>query len=675
MCGICGIAIPRKLNRKVDESSLKQMRDAMTHRGPDDAGVFLGGSVGLGHRRLSIVDLGGGQQPMSNEDNTIWIVFNGEIYNHASLRPALEASGHVYRSASDTETIVHLYEEKGARAVEDLRGMFAFAIWDWKARRLMLARDRLGVKPLYYTLSDDGVIHFASEIKSLIEAGAVKAELNYDALADYAANRSASGEETLFRGVKRLLPGHTLMWSEGRIAIEQYWDTSFRKSDERLSDESYIEQFSELFRESVQLRLMADVPLGMFLSGGIDSSAIAALMSEMVREPIKTFSVAFQEREANELHYARAVSQAFKTDHHEIIVSPEQFFDALPALVYQEDEPIAHPSSVPLYFVSKLASEHVKVVLTGEGSDELLAGYDKYRKTVYNLALGRAYRRFAPGVVRRAIKRGIERGPGGGRIRSKLARTFLNLPPEIEDIYFDNFSVFSRATQARLFTERSKERMRVSDPYRAPLDHIGRTDAETLLDQLLAADQKTYMQELLMKQDQMSMAASIESRVPFLDHKLVEFAARLPIRMKLRGLTTKYILRRAMADRLPKEILTRKKMGFPVPIGAWLRGSFTHLLDEYALSARSLERGIFNADYVRELVARHRGGENHSERLWALVNFEIWQRQFIDGESFASQAEDQPTASESNVRDQRTKLACASTGGAGSNAINGAAYR
>ncbi|HKS43492.1 MAG TPA: asparagine synthase (glutamine-hydrolyzing) [Blastocatellia bacterium] len=653
MCGICGIAIPKKLNRQVDESRLEAMRDAMTHRGPDDSGVFLGGSVGLGHRRLSIVDLGGGQQPMSNEDDTIWIAFNGEIYNHASLRPMLENRGHIYRTTSDTETIIHLYEEKGARAVEDLRGMFAFAIWDWKQRRLVLARDRLGIKPLYYTLSNDGVFHFASEIKSLITACAVKAELNYDALADYAANRATSGEETLFLGIKRLMPGHTLVWSDGQITIERYWDMSFRKPDYHQSEDDYVEQFADLFRQSVQLRLMADVPLGMFLSGGIDSSAIAACMSEMVQEPIKTFSVAFQEREANELEYARMVSRAFKTDHHEIIVSPDQFFEALPGLVYQEDEPLAHPSSVPLYFVSKLASEHVKVVLTGEGSDELLAGYDKYRKTVYNIAVGRAYHKTAPASFRRLIKRLIETRAGS----SRLARTFLSLRPEIEDIYFDNFSVFSRATQMLLFTAQTKERIKDHNPYRDALDHLGQTDADSLLDQLLAADIKTYLHELLMKQDQMSMAASIESRVPFLDHKLVEFAARLPVKMKLRGLTTKYILRRAMADRLPKEILTRKKMGFPVPVGAWLRGRFTHLLDEYALSPRAMERGIFEADFVRNLVARHRAGENHSERLWALINFEIWHRQFIDGESFDARSIHQPAMSKSAVSNLKSMRA------------------
>ena len=632
MCGICGIAVPKKLNRRVDESLLTRMRDTLTHRGPDDAGNFVDGGIGLGHRRLSIVDLGGGHQPMTNEDGQIQIVFNGEIYNHRDHRPMLEERGHRYRTSSDTETIIHLYEEFGAAAVQHLRGMFAFAIWDGGKQRLVIARDRLGIKPVYYTLSNDGVLHFASEIKALIEARAVKPELNYDALADFAANRYTSGDETLFRGVRRLPPGHTLVWQDGRVEIARFWDVSFAKHESPLSDREYVEQFDQLFRESVRLRLMADVPLGMFLSGGIDSTAIAGVMSKLVSDPIKTFSVAFAEREANELEYARMAARAFKTDHHEIVVSPQEFFDALPAMVYQEDEPIAHPSSIPLYFVSKLAADHVKVVLTGEGSDELLAGYDKYRKTIYNLSLGRAYNSLVPSALRGAVKRAIENGGGVSAVRQKLARTFLCVPSDIESIYFDNFSVFSRQRQRSLFTAETSARMTESDPYRTSLALMGEADAMTMLDQLLAADMKTYLHELLMKQDQMSMAASIESRVPFLDHKLVEFAARLPERMKLRGLTTKYILRQAMAGKIPAEILTRKKMGFPVPVGAWLRGQFRPLLDDYVLGARAMERGIFEPDFVRNLAARHHAGENHAERLWMLMNFEIWHRRFIDGE-------------------------------------------
>ncbi|HKP86181.1 MAG TPA: asparagine synthase (glutamine-hydrolyzing), partial [Blastocatellia bacterium] len=305
MCGICGFAIPENSDRSVDRMLLVRMRDTLTHRGPDDAGVFARDRVGLGHRRLSIVDIGGGHQPMANEDDSIWITYNGEVYNHRDHRRSLEERGHTYRTASDTETIIHLYEEYGPRAVEHLRGMFAFAIWDNPRRRLVLARDRLGIKPLYYVVTDDGAIYFASEIKALLEAGAVRPEINYGALADYAANRATTGEETLFRGVKRLLPAHTLVWDDGRIKIDRYWDVSFAKPAEPLDEDECVERFGELFREAVRLRLMSDVPLGMFLSGGIDSSAIAAVMSEMVTDPIKTFSVAFNEREANELYYAR----------------------------------------------------------------------------------------------------------------------------------------------------------------------------------------------------------------------------------------------------------------------------------------------------------------------------------------------------------------------------------
>lgn len=638
MCGICGVALPPESDQRIDQSMLISMRDALVHRGPDDAGIYLDAHAGLGHRRLSIVDISSrGHQPMCNEDGTIWITYNGEVYNHRDLRPALEGRGHRYRSASDTETLLHLYEEHGARAVEYLRGMFAFAIWDSNRRSLLLARDRLGIKPLYYAITAEGAIYFASEIKAILESGAIKPTLNYAALSDYASNRATSGEDTLFRGIKRLLPGHTLSWQAGQIEINRYWDVSFSKPHQRQSDAEYVERFTELFNESVRLRLMADVPLGLFLSGGIDSSAIAAAMSEMVPEPITTFSVGFAEREANELSYARAVSQAFGTRHFEITVSPNQFFDSLPRLVYQEDEPIAHPSSVPLNFVSGLAAQHVKVVLTGEGSDELLGGYEKYRRTLLNVALGKAYHNGMPAGIRRKLKQAIESLNGGSRFRRKLTRTFLCLNPDIEEIYFDNFSVFPRSMQMRLFTPQTLEKIGAIDPYRRELDQMSECDSDALLDQLLAADLKTYLHELLMKQDQMSMAASIESRVPFLDHKLVEFVAGLPVSMKIRGLTTKYILRRATRRILPKEIVTRKKMGFPVPIGRWLRDEFSHLLDDYVLGERAVRRGIFDEGFVGELVTRHKAGEDHSERLWALINFEIWQRRFLDRDASGSQ--------------------------------------
>jgi asparagine synthase (glutamine-hydrolysing) len=640
MCGINGIAFSSQSRRRVDAEMLKRMRDVITHRGPDDEGIYIDERVGLGHRRLSIVDVASGHQPMTNEDDSLYITYNGEVYNHADYRDELEARGHVYRTHCDTETILHLYEEHGDSCVEHLRGMFAFAIWDRKKRELFIARDRLGVKPLYYVHTQDGSLYFASEIKALLEARAVKPELNFTTFSDYLANHATSGEETLFVGVKRLMPGHTLTWRDGEITIRKYWDVSFVKRTQKgRSDRDYIAEWSELFRKSVQLRLMADVPLGMFLSGGIDSSAIAAVMSTLVDEPIKTFSVAFVEREANELEFARLVAGAFKTDHHEVVISPEQFFAALPDLIWHEDEPLAHPSSVALFFVSQLASQHVKVVLTGEGSDELMAGYARYRKTILNLALGQRYHRIIPAGVRGLIRNQIA-GMSASRLQAKLRRTFLSLSPDIESIYFDNFAVFPRSDQDQLLTRDTLERTGGIDPYAGVRRVLSETDAESLLDRLLYADIKTYLHELLMKQDQMSMAASLESRVPFLDHKLVEFTSGLPERLKLHRWTTKYVLRESMKGVLPEQILTRPKMGFPVPIGAWFRGPYAHVLDEYVLSSRARERKIFNPETVRSLVNQHqRGVTNHSERLWSLVNLEMWFRRFIDGEEAAASSE------------------------------------
>ena len=642
MCGINGIAFSSRSEQLVSPPVLKRMRDVITHRGPDDEGIFVDGRVGLGHRRLSIVDVASGHQPMTNEDGSLHITYNGEIYNHADYREPLIARGHVYKTHCDTETILHLYAEYGDDCVDHLRGMFAFAIWDRNKRELFIARDRLGVKPLYYVHTHDGSFYFASEIKALLEARTVKPDLNFRAFSDYLANHATSGEETLFAGVKRLLPGHTLRWRDGEVKIRKYWDVSFEKqAPAGRSDQDYIAEWSELFRKSVQLRLMADVPLGMFLSGGIDSSAIAAVMSTLVDEPIKTFSVAFAEREANELEYARLVARTFKTDHHEIVISPEQFWARLPDLIWHEDEPLAHPSSVALYFVSQLASQHVKVVLTGEGSDELMAGYARYRKTILNLALGEHYHRLVPSGVRDVVRKQFA-GMTGSKLRLKLGRTFLNLAPDIESIYFDNFAVFSRSLQQQLLTPSTVEKMGAIDPYAGVRDVLTHTDAQSLLDRLLYADIKTYLHELLMKQDQMSMAASVESRVPFLDHKLVEFTSSLPERLKLRRWTTKYVLRQSMKNVLPAAILDRPKMGFPVPLGSWFRGAYASVLDEYVLGSRAIERGIFKADFVRSLVEQHRRGEaNHSERLWSLVNLEMWHRRFIDGEQANTESVDE----------------------------------
>jgi asparagine synthase (glutamine-hydrolysing) len=628
MCGINGIAFSPNSGRQVSEKRLASMRDILYHRGPDDGGLFMDGNIGLGHRRLSIVDVEHGEQPMRYGDLTI--VYNGEIYNHAECRPGLIERGHKFETHCDTETILHLYQEYGRDCVDHLRGMFAFAIWDARQKELFIARDRFGVKPLYYVHQQDGSLYFASEIKALLDAEAVTPDINFNALPDQFANHGTSGDETLFADVKRLLPGHTLVWKDGRLDIREFWDLEFEPKHEPRSDADYIDEWRELFRESVRLRLMADVPLGMFLSGGIDSSAIAAMMSEMVDEPIKTFSVGFAEREANELEYARLVANKFKTDHHEITITPEQFFEALPKLVWHEDEPLGFIASVPLYFVSKLAQEHVKVVLTGEGSDETLAGYGRYAKALKLLEMGERYESFTPTFLRDAVRGGVATLPAS--LNRKLNRTFLTRESDVESLFFDNFAVFPKDLQKKLFNREINGKIESKDPYSKLNDLVNRSDAEDTLDKLLYADTRTYLHELLMKQDQMSMAASIESRVPFLDHKLVEFTARMPREMKLRGGTTKWILREAMKGILPPAIIDRPKMGFPVPVGQWFRGEFKHVVDEYVLGDRATSRGIFDTSFVRRLVAEHNGGVDHDERLWSLVNFEIWQRTFIDGE-------------------------------------------
>ena len=634
MCGICGIAFSARSRRQLDAPALVRMRDTMTHRGPDDFGIFHEGRVGLAHRRLSIIDVAGGHQPMHDDGGSLHIVYNGEIYNHQDLRVSLERRGHRYHTRCDTETLLRLYQEDGARAVDQLRGMFAFAIWDGRREELFLARDRLGVKPLYYVHAEDGSLYFASEIKALLAVGATAPRLNYEVLPDYLANHAPSGADTLFVGVRRLLPGHTLRWRDGAVEIRRYWDLTYARTErEDRRDEDLIAEFRQRFTEAVRMRLMSDVPLGVFLSGGIDSASITAVMSRLVADPIKTFSVAFAEREANELAYARTVADAYRTDHHEVVVSPDDFFEALPTLVWHEDEPLAHPSSVALYFVSRLAADHVKVVLTGEGSDELLAGYGRYAKTLYNLRYGAQYHRLVPASFRSAVRRAVGHLRLGSFARRKLERSFLCLPPDLASIYFDNFAVFSRAEQTPLLTPVARERVAGADPYRAMGEYLERTDARTQLDRLLYVDSKTYLHELLMKQDQMSMAASIESRVPFLDHRLVEFTAGLPASLKLRGFTTKRILRESMKGVLPPSILARPKMGFPVPVGTWFRGRWRGLVNELVLGERARQRGIFSPEITRRLVGEHLAGRmDHTERLWALINFELWQRRFMDGD-------------------------------------------
>jgi len=631
MCGIVGV-VNFNPHDTPDELMLKRMRDVIRHRGPDGEGLWVDGPVGLGHRRLSIVDVAGGQQPMTNEDGSCWIVYNGEIYNHAAFRPGLEARGHRYQTRSDTETILHLYEEEGERCVEQLQGMFAFALWDGIRRRLLLARDRLGIKPLYYAVTDRQLL-FASEIKAILAVDAIRPTFNEAILPEFLATRFVSGEETFFRGVRKLLPGRTLSWSAAEgLRERRYWhlpvgtDTSTAELEQRAAE------IRARLAATVRSHLMSDVPIGLFLSGGIDSSGLAALMAPMVKEPIRTFSVGFTDPEANELEYARLAARRVKSEHREVVVSPEEFFQALPRLVWHEDEPLAFPSSVPLYFVSRLAQEHVKVVLTGEGADELFLGYNRYRVTALNDRLGRAYRNVMPAATRGKLRRFVRALPRA--IRRYAERSFLALEPGPRSLFFENFSVFSEAIQRQLLARVAL--LDAVDPYAEGLRCFEGASGG-MAERMSHADLQTYLVELLMKQDQMSMAASVESRVPFLDHVLVEHVVTMPARFKLRGWRTKLILREALRDLVPPEILTRGKMGFPVPIGRWLRGPFWPVVEELVLGPRARARGLLAPGVLRQLAEEHRrGAQEHGDRLWLLANLEIWQRIFIDGEDTAA---------------------------------------
>ena len=632
MCGIVGIV---KLNRRdtVEEARLKRMRDVLRHRGPDGEGLWIEGPVGLGMRRLAIVDVLGGRQPMANEDGTVWIVYNGEVYNHAGLRPGLEQRGHCYRTRSDTETILHLYEEEGEHCVEQLQGMFAFALWDRKRGRLLLARDRLGIKPLYYAWTEHELV-FASEIKAILAGGSVRPALNEAIVPEFLATGFVAGEETFFRGVRKLLPGRTLSWScADGPRQRRYWrvpDTSADGAPRTLA--ACGREVRAWLAEAVRSHLMSDVPLGLFLSGGMDSSGLAALMAPMVKEPIRTFAVGFSDPEANELAYARLAARAVGAEHRERVVAPAEFFDALPQLVWHEDEPIRFPSSVPLYFVSRLAREHVKVVLTGEGADELFLGYDRYWVTAWNERLGRLYWALSPRTLRASVRQLAQRLPR--RMRRYAARTFVAREPDPRNLFFENFAIFPVALQPELLSD--PELLTARDPYAERLHAYEETTGGTL-ERMSHADLQTYLVELLMKQDQMSMAASVESRVPYLDHTLVERVTAIPARFKLRGWQTKAVLRAALHDVVPREIQTRRKMGFPVPVSRWFRDRFWPVVHEFVLGPRALGRGLFQGAFLRRLAEEHRAGTwDHGLRLWLLVNLEIWQRIFADGEDVAA---------------------------------------
>ncbi|MEQ1885799.1 MAG: asparagine synthase (glutamine-hydrolyzing) [Bryobacteraceae bacterium] len=638
MCGIAGY-LETERSAPSAPDVLERMTRAIRHRGPDAHGLKHAGPVALGHRRLSIVDLSeAGQQPMSNETGDTWIVYNGEVFNHASLRPALERAGHRYHSHTDTETILHSWEEHGAECLQQFRGMFAFALWEEKTQTLFCARDRLGIKPFYYYW-DQKVFVFASEIKALLEHPAVPCVFEDRLLGEYLSFGYTSSDQTMFRGIRKLMPGHWLRVQLGsqqpRLEIQRYWDVrAAADSNASSSEADWTTECRRRLEETVRMRLMSDVPLGVFLSGGVDSSAIAALTKKFTNgAPVKTFSVGYQEAQYSELGYARQVAQAIGSDHREVVVGMEEFFGILPRLIWHEDEPISWPSSVSLYFVSRLAAEDVTVVLTGEGSDELFAGYGRYRQYLLSQRLLPLYRTI-PGALRRGLRTAIaETSAVSGDLRRKLQHTILGRGENVESLFLDNFyGAFSGDALTHLLRQPAGV-----DPYGSFRSFWN--EERPALERMLYADQKTYLVELLMKQDQMSMANSMESRVPFLDHTFVEFAAAVPDAMKIRGAEQKYILKRAVEGLLPAEIIYRKKMGFPTPLRDWLRQPKAAPLLDMLTQSRGLVGEYLQAQAVRELVDRHRAGlEDGTDRLWRLINLELWGRVFLENSGAERQA-------------------------------------
>ena len=627
---MCGIAAYVSIAPSSEsEAVLTRMTDAIAHRGPDACGYYHDEHAHLGHRRLSIIDVAGGHQPMPNETRSRWIVYNGEIFNHADIRAWLEQAGHCYKTHCDTETVIHAYEEFGPASVDLFRGMFAYAIWDREKPRLFAARDRLGIKPFYYYW-DGKTFAFASEIKSLLVHPAVHTELEEQVLPEYLAFGYVSEERTLFRGIRKLMPGHHLTLDlsgiEPKLQIKQYWDVP-SSLPAKASTQELVGELRARLEESVRLRLMSDVPLGVFLSGGVDSSAIAALVKRLTSGPVKTFSVGYSEKEFSELGYASRAADAIGTEHRELKIGMEDFFSELPRLIWHEDEPITWPSSVSLYFAARLAASEVKVVLTGEGSDEIFAGYERYRWNLINSRAGQIYG-VVPGFLREGLSRHLESTPLlKASLRRKIRHTFIGREATVESALLDNFyGAFSREEQNRLLGSAPTK------AYDSYLRYWNSRAGDSLLSRMLYADQKTYLVELLMKQDQMSMACSIESRVPFLDHTLVEFSTTIPDALKIRGKTQKYILKRAIADLLPASIIHRRKMGFPTPLRRWLLDSRAKPLYDTLSHPRGFLSSIVDRSALESLISRHlQQKEDATDRIWRLLNLQIWGDLFFSG--------------------------------------------
>jgi asparagine synthase (glutamine-hydrolysing) len=597
------------------------MASVINHRGPDDEGIYVKNNVGLAHKRLSILDLSpAGHQPMNNEDGSIWIVFNGEIYNFLDLREELQKKGHTFRSRTDTETIIHLYEEKGVECVHDLRGMFAFAIWDENKKRLFCARDRAGKKPFVYAHTEDGLV-FASEIKSLLRDPALKRNLDYSAIHHYLTYQYVPSPLSIFKDIKKLPPAHVLIYEGGDLTIKRYWSLSYQKKLHLSSVGEYGEQFRDLFQEAVKIRLRSDVPLGAFLSGGIDSSLVVAVMSRLMNQPVKTFEVAF----------ARIIAEKYETDHHEFTVKPDAV-SILPQLVWHYNEPFADSSAIPTYYVSKMTRDFVTVALNGDGGDESFAGYERYVAD----KLADYYRRVPPFIREGIIRRVVDTLPHSTNRRNffrRLKRFVKGISEPPERRYVRWICFFDNEMKGDLYTPSFKDLNRELDSVDLTVKWYERADAEQFLDRTLFVDVMSYLPEdLLVKVDIASMAHSLEARSPFLDHKVMEFAALLPPNLKLRGMETKFLLKDTLSDIVPQEILQRKKMGFGVPLDVWFRNDLKEMAYDVLLDQKSIERGYFRKEYVLQMLDDHVSKRyDHSYRIWALLFLELWHRMFIDG--------------------------------------------
>jgi asparagine synthase (glutamine-hydrolysing) len=626
MCGICGV-YNAGTQEPVSPQLIEQMTHLIAHRGPDDSGLHLDGPLGLGFARLSIIDPGGGHQPMCNETGDIWLVFNGEIWNYKTLRQELLSKGHQFRTNSDTETIIHAYEEYGTGCVARLHGMFGFAIWDGPRKRLLLARDKIGKKPLYYSRIDNDLV-FASEIKSLLCHPRVKREADVQAMVDFLSVRYVPAPATLFANIYKVMPGHWLLYEDGRMHEECYWDYTFGPAVQRPLEE-HIRGIKEHIHRAVEERMMADVPVGSLLSGGVDSSIVSGIMSQLTNHKVKTFAVGFDHPEYSELPYARMVAEHFGTDHHELVVKASDMTQYWPLLTWHRDEPVSEPSDIGVYLISKLAREHVKVVLSGEGGDELFAGYPKY--VVDWLA---KYYHIIPEALRQnVIQSAIDRLPYSMR---KLKTAARNISAPAPQRWMNWFGIFNGHLKEQILSDSTRTAidMDASRQFRYWLERNPQRDD---LSSMLYLDTKIWLPDnLLMKGDKMTMAASLEARIPLLDYKLIEYAASIPSQLKIRGFKAKYLLKRAFADFLPEPILTRKKMGFNVPTGIWFREGQRRIITQLLLSERIRERGYFNQDYIAYMVREHlEGRTNFQAQIFTLASLELWFRIFIDSPQLA----------------------------------------